>query len=57
MELCAFVTESGALALETREQGILRAQQLVRKYLPAGVSLVDELIHDRREEARRERQT
>jgi hypothetical protein len=53
-ELCAFVTESGALALETRAQGITRAQQLVRKYIPEGVSLVDELITDRREEAARE---
>jgi bifunctional DNA-binding transcriptional regulator/antitoxin component of YhaV-PrlF toxin-antitoxin module len=53
-ESCVFVTDSGALALETRAQGIARAQQLVRKYIPEGVSLVDELIQDRREEAERE---
>jgi bifunctional DNA-binding transcriptional regulator/antitoxin component of YhaV-PrlF toxin-antitoxin module len=53
-ELCVFVTDGGALALETRSQGIARAQQLVRRYIPQGVSLVDELIQDRREEAARE---
>ena len=30
---------------------IKRAQALVRKYVPEGVSLVDELIEDRRREA------
>jgi hypothetical protein len=41
--------------VETREQGIRRAQALVRRYIPAKVSLVDQLLSDRREEARRER--
>src|SRR4051794_4825568 len=49
-ELCVFVTDTGALALETRAQGVARAQRLVRKYIPQGISLVDELIEDRREE-------
>lgn len=53
-ELLAVVTESGALMLETREQGLRRARALVRKYIPEGVILSDELIADRRREAARE---
>ena len=33
---------------------IRRAQERVRRYIPEGVSLSDELIADRRDEARRE---
>lgn len=33
---------------------VRRAQAIVRRYVPEGVSLVDELIAERREEARRE---
>ena len=54
-ELCAAVTEEGGLVLETREQGLRRARALLRKYIPAGVKLSDELIADRRAEAARER--
>ena len=50
-ELCVAVTEEGGLALETREQGLRRAQALLRKYIPEGVSLSDELIAERRAEA------
>jgi bifunctional DNA-binding transcriptional regulator/antitoxin component of YhaV-PrlF toxin-antitoxin module len=53
-ELCAVVTEEGALTLETREQGLLRARALLRKYVPEGVNLSDELIAERRAEAARE---
>ncbi len=53
-ELCVAVTEQGSLVLETREQGLRRARALVRKYIPEGVNLSDELIADRREEALRE---
>lgn len=53
-ELCVAVTEEGSLFLETREQGLERARALVRKYVPAGVSLADELIAERRSEADRE---
>ena len=53
-ELCVAVTEEGALVLETREQGLRRARDLLRKYIPEGVSLADELIADRRAEAARE---
>jgi bifunctional DNA-binding transcriptional regulator/antitoxin component of YhaV-PrlF toxin-antitoxin module len=53
-ELCAAVTEEGALVVETREQGLRRARALLRKYIPEGVNLSDELIADRRAEAARE---
>ena len=53
-DLCAVVTQEGALILETREQGLRRAQALVRKYIPEGVTLSDELIADRRAEAARD---
>ena len=43
---------NGALVVETREQGLRRAQELVARYIPAGgPSLVDELLEDRRREA------
>ncbi len=35
----------------SRAERLKRAQALVRKYVPEGVSLVDELIEDRRREA------
>jgi len=56
-ELCAAVTEEGALVLETRDPGIRRARALLRKYIPEGVKLSDELIAERRLEAARERKT
>ena len=55
-ELVVRERKDGSLRVETRDQGIRRAQALVRRYIPAGVSLVDELLEDRRREARRERQ-
>ena len=39
---------------EEREAGIKRAQELVAKYVPRDVSLVDELMAERRAEAARE---
>jgi bifunctional DNA-binding transcriptional regulator/antitoxin component of YhaV-PrlF toxin-antitoxin module len=53
-ELCVAVTEEGALVVETRDQGLRRARALLRKYVPEGVFLSDELIADRRAEAARE---
>jgi bifunctional DNA-binding transcriptional regulator/antitoxin component of YhaV-PrlF toxin-antitoxin module len=50
-ELLAATDESGALVLETRDQGLRRARALVRKYIPAERSLSDELLRDRRREA------
>jgi hypothetical protein len=35
---------------------MLRAQALVRQFVPEGVSLVDELLEDRRREVEQERQ-
>ena len=49
-----FVREdvNGALVVETREQGLRRAQELVARYIPPDShSLVDELLEERRQEA------
>jgi AbrB family looped-hinge helix DNA binding protein len=40
--------------LTTLRQRIAKAQEMVRKHVPPGVSLVDELIAERQEEAKRE---
>ena len=45
----------GELRLLTAEEALRRAQELVRRYVPAGRSLAEELIEERRQEARRER--
>lgn len=44
----------GEARLTTKLQRMRKAQELVRKYVPEGVSLVDELIAERRAEAERE---
>lgn len=46
--------DDGELRVFTLRQGIRRAQALVARYVPPGVSLVDELIADRRAEAQAE---
>lgn len=46
--------ENGEVRITSAAKRALRAQQLVRKYIPEGVSLADELIADRRREAARE---
>ena len=46
--------EEGSLRISTVREGIRRAQELVRSYIPEGVRLSDELIEERRREARRE---
>jgi AbrB family looped-hinge helix DNA binding protein len=46
--------EDGELLVTTHTQRIRKAQELVRRYVPEGVSLVDELIAERREAAKRE---
>ncbi|HET6467682.1 MAG TPA: AbrB/MazE/SpoVT family DNA-binding domain-containing protein [Geminicoccaceae bacterium] len=57
------IENGGVLTLETDEDGvhlrshhqaIRKIQELVRRYVPDGVSLVDELIAERRAEAARE---
>jgi len=44
----------GDIVLTPLESGIKKAQALVRRYVPEGVSLVDELLEERRREAARE---
>lgn len=44
----------GEARLTTKRERMRRAQALVREYVPEGVSLVDELVADRRAEAERE---
>lgn len=46
--------EDGELRLSTRKFALRRAQERVRRYVPEGVSLADELIAERREEAAKE---
>jgi AbrB family looped-hinge helix DNA binding protein len=46
--------ENGELRIWTVREGIRRAQQIIRRHVPPDVSLVDELIADRRAEAARE---
>ena len=46
--------EDGELKIFTHDHSIGKAQQLVRRFIPPGVSLVDELLAERREEVRRE---
>lgn len=41
----------GEARVSSRAQRIRQAQALVRKHVPAGVSLADELIAERRQEA------
>lgn len=46
--------EDGVLILMSPDTAIRKAQELVRRYIPEGVSLVDALIAERRAEAVRE---
>ncbi|HEY4904915.1 MAG TPA: AbrB/MazE/SpoVT family DNA-binding domain-containing protein [Candidatus Sulfotelmatobacter sp.] len=46
--------DKGELKITTLRQRLKRAQEIVRKHVPSSVSLVDELIAERREAARRE---
>jgi AbrB family looped-hinge helix DNA binding protein len=46
--------EDDELRITTMKRRIERAQRLVRKYVKPGTSLVDELIAERREAAKRE---
>ncbi|MGP8245746.1 MAG: AbrB/MazE/SpoVT family DNA-binding domain-containing protein [Bryobacteraceae bacterium] len=48
--------ESGALQVTSRSQALADVRQEIRKYIPAGRDLVEELIADRRAEAEREDQ-
>ena len=46
--------EPGAFRVLTFDVVVRRVQESVRRYVPEGVSLVDELIQERRAEAARE---
>ncbi len=46
--------EDGELRLSTRKTALRRAQERVRRYVPEGVSLADELIQERLKEAAEE---
>jgi len=46
--------DDGVLRLLTPEMAIRRAQEWVRKTIPPGVSLVDDLLEERRREFERE---
>ena len=46
--------DDGELRISTLKSRLERARRQVRKYVKPGVSLVDELIAERREEAKRE---
>jgi antitoxin PrlF len=48
------LSDDGAVRLLGRDAAIRRAQQLVARHVPKGVSLADELIAERRAEAERE---
>jgi AbrB family looped-hinge helix DNA binding protein len=53
-EVVTIRMDEEGLHIQSRTQAIKRAQAMVRKYVPKGVSLVDELIAERRREAGRE---
>ena len=46
--------EDGEVRISTRESRLRRAQEWVRQFAPAGVSLADELSAERREAAKHE---
>ncbi|MEJ7608659.1 MAG: AbrB/MazE/SpoVT family DNA-binding domain-containing protein [Bryobacteraceae bacterium] len=46
--------EGTVVVLGTRADGVKRAQALIRKYIPEGRKLSEELVQERRDEAARE---
>ena len=48
------VEPSGAIEITSRSQALAKAREEIRKYIPDGRGLVDELIQDRRKEAEQE---
>ena len=47
------VLEDGELRLLTPQRAVQRAQSLVRRYIPKGRNLTEELLQERREETAR----
>ncbi|HVY34180.1 MAG TPA: hypothetical protein VG960_07140 [Caulobacteraceae bacterium] len=50
----ATVSEDGEVALLSARAAMKQAQAIIRRFVPAGVSLVEELLAERRAEAERE---
>ena len=48
------VEESGALQVTSRSQALSKVREEIRRYIPAGQDLAEELIRDRRAEVERE---
>jgi AbrB family looped-hinge helix DNA binding protein len=53
-DLLTLKLKDNEVRLYTFAEGVRRAQAIVRKFVPEGVSLADELIAERRREAERE---
>jgi AbrB family looped-hinge helix DNA binding protein len=53
-DMLDLVVEDGELRIATMQERLRRAQESVRRYVPAGVSLADELSAERREAAQHE---
>ena len=47
------VLEDGEIRMVSQRQAIVRAQNMLRRYVPKGRNLSEELIKERREEASR----
>jgi AbrB family looped-hinge helix DNA binding protein len=48
------VEDSGTLQVTSRSQALAKVRHEIRKYIPAGQDLAEELIRDRRAEVERE---
>ena len=48
------VDEPGALRVTSRSQVLAKVRREIRKYIPAGRDLIEELIRDRRADAQQE---
>ena len=48
------VEESGTLQVTSRSQALSKVREEIRRYIPAGQDLAEELIRDRRAEVERE---
>ncbi|MGD0547540.1 MAG: AbrB/MazE/SpoVT family DNA-binding domain-containing protein [Terracidiphilus sp.] len=53
-DMLDLIVMDGELRIATMQERLRRAQESVRKYVPAGVSLADELSAERREAAKHE---
>jgi AbrB family looped-hinge helix DNA binding protein len=51
------VEESGALHVTSRSQALAKVREEIRKYIPVGQDLAEELIRDRRAEFERDEES